>query len=544
MTRLAFALYATLITWMPVAAVAIQQGWDTPFWFLAGDAYLYLGIAQASDGIGMSYDGIRATNGFHPVWQTLVRLATEALGSPLAAMWASAMGAAFFAWVGVLALGGAIRKLTGSWVLAMLAVPGVYYLVIGQALGNLSVWAFFDGMEAGLAFALFGLSARMIAHMPRDAVPLGWWLRLGLLLGALTLTRLDEVFVPLSMALAVVFWGHQTRAAGIKAGALLLAPTAVGVGLFALWGLMTAGMLAPVSGAAKGEGALLANAWVTMATFFAPVIDLREGLTSYVADREGLLGGAFRVVQLIVPTAFALGFLVALWRRYRAEPWAPLLAGFCGGVLIKGSYGLLSVNYSHQASWYYAVAMGLMTLGTAILLAPAMRRLSPRGAALAAGVIAVMGSLHASLWAGVKVTDPLPAQQRDFWNAAPALQAQLLAIDPAMRIVEFGDGTINFTLDMPVRHGFVFAGDRQSLEALRNESLLRDAHDDGFTVISSYEYLRVPEGAEDWTPDQVAAFLRNSFLDPRVKAELDDFTFEMIAVSRPRGIPFIRMTPR
>ena len=539
-----FFLTVTAVVWMPFVVVWIAQGADTPFWFLAGDAYLYLGIAQASDGWAMSFDGVRNTNGFHPAWQVLLRVASEIAPSARAAMWVASLGAITLSWVGAILLGLAIRRLTASWMLALLVAPGVYFLVIGQALDNLGIWAFFDGMEAGLAFALFGLMAWHIARMPADGGSNGWWLGLGLILAALVLTRLDEVFVPIAMSMAVVFWGNRALPDRIIAASMVATPAAVAVLIFAMWGLATTGMLAPVSGAAKGEGAMLPNAWVTLATFFGPLIDLREGVSGYVADREGLAGGAFRVVQLVVPSMFALGFLITLMRRYQAQPWAPLFAGICAGIVIKGAYCLLSVNYWHQASWYFAVSFGMMTLGGAVILRGTAKRMTRLQTAAATVSLIALSSLHASLWSARVAASPLPAQTREFFEQGPAIEAALNARHPAPRVLEFGDGLVNFTLTVPVRHGFVFAGDAQSLEALRGEGLLRDAVADGFDILSSYEYLRVPEGAEDWESAQIAQFLQNSFLDERVKAELPLFDLEMLHVVRPRGVPFIRLIPR
>lgn len=541
-----FVVYALVATLMPALVVGWNMGAMAPFWFLAGDAYLYLGIGEASSGLTMSFDGLRATNGFHPAWQIWVRIATALTGSPLGAMTLVAWSAIALTAAGVILLGLAIRRFTGSWVLAMLAVPGVYYLVIGQALANLPVWGFFDGMEAGLAFFLSGLLVFLIAQVAEREHDARYWLTLGLVIAALVFTRLDEVFVPFSLALALVFWPGRPLLARLNAAALAVMPTAIVLALFVAWSLWSTGLPAPVSGAAKGEGALLSNAWVTLATFFAPLIDLREGVTAYAADRAGLYGGAFRVVELIVPAAFALGFLAALIRRFHRQPWAPLLASLCGGVLIKATYNLLKVNYWHQASWYFALAMALMTLGAAILLAPAFRRLAERraGPALAAVVLGSLAMLHASLWTNRLMTDPLRPEQRDFWLDRETMQATLLTANPEMRILEFGDGMINFTFDMPVRHGFVFAGDAHSLEALREGRLLAASVADGFDVLSSYEYLRVPDGAEDWDSDRIRAFLLTSFLDDRIKPELDAFDFRMLLVHRPTGVPFIRLIPR
>jgi len=65
------------------------------------------------------------------------------------------------------------------------------------------------------------------------------------------------------------------------------------------------------------------------------------------------------------------------------------------------------------------------------------------------------------------MTNPLSPAQRDFWLARDGLQTALLDQDPAFRVLAFGDGMINFTFGFPVRHGFVFAGDSDSLDSLR-----------------------------------------------------------------------------
>ena len=544
MRAVAFVFYASVAALLPALVVIWNMGDGAPFWFLAGDAYLYLGIGEASSGLSMSFDGIRPTNGFHPLWQIWVRLATTLSATPLQAMAWVAYSAIALTLGGVLMLGAAIQRFTGSWLLAMLAVPGVYFLAIGQALRNLPVWGFFDGMEVGLAFFVAsGLVWLISTFEAREPGPQPW-LPVGLILAVLVLTRLDEVFVPAAMAVTIALWPGRPVAQRITAGALVAMPAAFGLALFVGWSLLTTGMLAPVSGAAKGEGALVSNAWVTLATFFSPLIDLREGLTGYTADREGLTGGAFRVVQLVVPSLFALGFLAHILRRHAQKPWAPLLAGLCGGIVIKAIYTIGAVNYWHQAGWYYAVAMMTMTLGAAIMLAPAARRMSKPAGVIAATVLSAVTLLHASLWSSGLMTDPLRPAQREFWLNGAQMQDRLIALDPDIRVLEFGDGMINFTFDFPVRHGFVFAGDAQSLDAYRAGRLLRAAFGDGFEVLSSYEYLRVPDGAETWTSDDIRGFLEASFLDPRVKDELRYFDFDMMAVQRPSGVPFIRLIPR
>ncbi len=327
---------------------------------------------------------------------------------------------------------------------------------------------------------------------------------------------------------------------------------AVAVAAWIGWSLATTGLPLPVSGAAKGEGGLLGNLWVTAATLFPPFQDLRAALTAYEPERAVLTGATFRVVQLLVPAAFAGLWGWVVWRGFRAAPWAMLMAGLAAGVILKAGYNLANVNYWHQAYWYFAVAMMACSLAAALMLAPVWEALVVRSRAAAplfAAALGGFGLMHAGLWGAWLLAEPRHAVQAQFWTERDAARAALLAAAPEARVLEFGDGAVNHALfPVPVRHGFVFAGDAGSLAALRAGRLLAHAHAQGFAVLSSYEYLHVPPGAEGWGDAEIRAFLAGSFLDRRVKAELDGFAFTMLHVWRPApdapGVPFIGFAPR
>lgn len=552
--RFAFAIYALIVAVLPAVVVLLERGALAPFWFLAGDAYLYLGIAQASTGTGFSFDGIEPTNGFHPLWQIWVRLLTVLVpGGPLAVMHAVLWSALALMTGGVLMLGTAIARATGSWALALLAAPGAYFLTVGQGFANLAVWSFLDGMEAALVFALAGWLALRIADYPgpAEAQPRDH-LTIGLILALIVLARLDEALLVAGMAAVLVLWPGTPLPQRIGAAALVAVPGALAAAAYVGWSLATTGLPLPVSGAAKGEGGLPGNLWVTAATVFAPVQDLRAAFTSYQPDRAVLFGAAFRVVQLLAPAAFAALWVWIVWSFLRNRPWAALVVGLGAGVLLKAAYNFANVNFWHQAYWYFAVAMMAFSLTAALLLAPildALERRSRAAAPLLALALGGFGLLHASLWGAGLLTQPRHAVQMQFWTERAATRDALLAADPSVRLLEFGDGAVNHALHpIPVRHGFVFAGDAGSLRALQAGRLLRHAHAAGFGVLTSYEYLHVPPGAEDWGDAAIRAFLAGSFLDRRVKAELDAFDFAMLHVWRPGpgapGVPFIAFRPR
>jgi energy-converting hydrogenase Eha subunit B len=555
--RVMFGAVSGLIVVLPVLIVVLDRRGMAPFWFLAGDAFLYLGIAQASvagaTGLAFSFDGIAPTNGFHPLWQVWLRLLEAVLPGPLAVMQATLASATMLALAGTWALGAAIARLTGSWGLALLAAPGAYFLTVGQGLTNLAVWSFLDGMEAALVFALAGWLSLRIAAWPGAAeARAGTHLAIGAILALIVLARLDEALLVAGVAGVVALWPGAPWRRRLTGAVLIALPGAMAVAAWIGWSLATTGLPLPVSGAAKGEGGLLGNIWVTAATLFPPMQDLRAALTDYTPERDVLFGATFRVVQLLVPAAFAVLWAWVFWRWFRAAPWAVLMVGLAAGVILKAGYNFVNVNLWHQAYWYFAVAMMAFSLAAALMLAPVWEALMARSRAAApllALALGGFGLVQAGLWGARLLVEPRHAVQAQFWSERDATRAALTAAVPDLRVIEFGDGAINHALHpVPVRHGFIFAGDAGSLEALRKGRLLAHALDEGFGVLSSYEYLHVPPGAEDWGDAEIRAFLEGSFLDRRVRAELDGFSFRMVHVWRPTagapGVPFIGLERR
>jgi hypothetical protein len=544
-----YFIYATILTLMPSLPFAALAGKDAAFLFLTGDAYLYLGIAQHSTADFYSYDGIAPTNGFHPLWQAYIWLAAQLTGNDdYILMNITAWSCIVFNWIGVILLGVAIAKGTRSWLLAGLVVPGVYYFLFGAALGsNLSVWEFNNGMENGLAFALTAAISLMIVQAKHDENRLGFWLGLSFLAGLLMLCRLDEVFVPATIGLAWLLWNPEKLKSRLLAVVVLGSfPTLMLAGYF-YYNLSYMDVLMPISGAAKGEGALIQNGWVTLANLLAPVTDVRSYLTDYQPDYPSLGGADFRVVELIAPAVLALAFIPILYTHFRQANWAPFVAGMCAAIIIKATYNFVFVGYWHQAPWYFAFAQGTISLTTALLISRLVngwRVSSPRIVAFLATVIAVFSFQKASKTYFVTAAELETGERQAFFAAGPQIDRKLQAKVPNGRIIEFGDGMLNFTLDRSVRHGFVFAGDKGSLEALQQGHLLRSAYEDGYSILSSYEYYRWRPVDPEMTSDEIRDRLALIGANKAIVDELDGYEFRIVHYYEPLGIPFISFEPK
>ncbi|MDJ0629442.1 MAG: hypothetical protein QNJ44_14380 [Rhodobacter sp.] len=544
---LGFVLYATVLTLLPVSFLPALHGADSAFWLLSGDAYLYLGIGESSTAEFFSFDGEKPTNGFHPLWQFYVwTIAKISAGNAIVLMNTVAWSSVILCLAGVLLLGSAVHRATGSWLPAMTVVPGVYYLVVGQGLQNLAVWNHFSGMEDGLVLMLTGLVAFLISGFDPDDRRPRPWLALGTVLALLMLARLDEIFVSASIGLALLFWAPGLIRRRFPMVVLLGLPSAIALGCYLTYNWSYAGVLMPISGAAKGEGALLQNLYVTLVDFLAPTFDLREALTDYSGDRTILMLGTFRVAELVFPAVLA-GFFVAIIRRhFRAEPWAPFAAGLCIAIIIKALYDFAFVNYWHQAPWYFSFASGTISFVTALMIAPFLARLRTNARQVVwmlVTLLVLVGSIQASMTYARNAQSIEAVDRLAFWQARKEIETNLLAARPDAKILEFGDGMLNFAFDMPVRHGFVFAGDADSLSALQNKNLLQASFADGYTLLASYEYMRWPGASTNSTSDEIRNFLKNSLLEDRIQIELDQFEFRIAYVYEPLKLPFFLFTP-
>ena len=535
---------------MPAAAPFwASTGADAAYLFLTGDAYLYLGIAEHSTADFFSFDGERPTNGFHPLWQYYLRLVAQFTGdNSIALMNISALSGIACCWIGVILLGMAVARGAGSWLLAGFVVPGVYFLLVGQGVGgNLAVWNFFNGMESGLALALTGAIALTAVHVQPDDRRVGFWLGLGVLTGLLMLCRLDEVFVSAAIGLTWLLWHPKRIVSRVWAVMLLGIPPALMLAGYFAYNLSYMDALMPISGSAKGEGALVQNGWVTLANFFAPLIDIRETLTDYIGNHGAIGSAAFRVAQLLFPALMALGFIVLLFTKFRETPWAPIVAGMCAAIVLKAGYNFVFVGYWHQASWYFSFAQGTISLVTALLVASLVgywRTVAPLAVGLIVMLIVSVSFLQASKSYLARADRSHVSERQMFYEAQAEIDAALEARFPTAKVMEFGDGMINFTLDRPVRHGFVFAGDIDSLTALQNGQLLQSAYEDGYRIMTSFEYYRWPSATLEKTSDEIRDRLLQSGANYGIREELGNFNFEVIYIYEPLNIPFISFSPR
>jgi hypothetical protein len=127
------ALVVGLLFAWPALFAVLRYGPEIILRLPAGDSYHYLAIARKAQLAHIyTYDGVHVTNGFHPLWEYAIRgmfsvlnLQTheaQAIAVMLAALIASTAG--------IILAAVAVIRLTNRYFLALLLVPGLFYLTI------------------------------------------------------------------------------------------------------------------------------------------------------------------------------------------------------------------------------------------------------------------------------------------------------------------------------------------------------------------------------------------------------------------------------
>jgi hypothetical protein len=217
--------------------------------FMTDDSFYYLEIARnAAHGNGFTFDGLHQTNGFQPLFLfLLIPIYWFPVDLETALYIEKLLEAVIFAGSGVLlfSLGEKLTKsVLGGWLtMAVLFLPGPQMQPLGTDL--------FIGMESGLD-ALFLLS---ILHYWIDSLKpersRTFFIRYGILIGALFLARLDNVFIITGIFLWYAF--KQITEKRFDPSQLLFAAavSAAILIVYLTWNQLQFGMWMPISGQVK-----------------------------------------------------------------------------------------------------------------------------------------------------------------------------------------------------------------------------------------------------------------------------------------------------
>ncbi len=510
-------LFVTLgFTLAPVAADLLAGGRTVPIRYFAADAFYYHTVARniAEHG-AVSFDGTFPTNGFHPLWQAVLagiyrasmQLPWGEIGYLVGVLVACSLLVTASVWLLADALTRSGRTLPAAFVLLpvgvypLLLLPYWLTAVDGFGLARWSqgspplpgtLWTYMNGMESGLVLLVFAGLARVF--MARRQAPLRSAALVGALAAALTLARLDHVFI------AVVFPGfYLARAVDRRSPQAwreflaCAAAATVPIVAYLAGNLAYAGALLPVSGTAKS-------------TFPIPTIENVGNVLSVLRSPFGSVSSvsrSYRAAQLIIPALAAIWILARSRHRWSwratsvndrgADSYAELMWLVAAGILILHAYDFLFVRTFAMGHWYVPVSALFVSL--AILVPPA--RSAPHRVAAPARVGLVGVVVLLVFVVGHRRPD-YHWLYNDFYFVEAAAVREFYGENPP-RVVEHDDGIIGFATRFPTMSGTGLMLDAEAAAAFEAGRLYAVALARGFDRAASLAYA-LPDGAEDRPP--------------------------------------------
>ncbi len=540
---LGVALVITIWLLIPPARAVSAAGMPAMFKFFLQDTFYYLSVAANSHTGFYTFDGAHVTTGFHPLWQVYLTWLFQI--SPLdqafqikLVFWVSVV----FTTIGIVLSGLAVWRLTGSKILGILIAPGFFnllFMFIFRFAG--SPWSFMNGMESPLTVFFMGFLFLFISlvasHEVKNKDNLTIYLIIGVILSLCFISRLDDIFMVIAFAAAILWLDKGLYINRLKKIALVTLPSCVLCGLYMLFNYSGSGSFLPVSGAAKASFALMENAYISVETMFLQNIG-----PNFNAVRH--LSALYRQVQMLFIAASAIVFIIILTKSPLTKHTNAniFLRALLVGVCLKAFYNFLFVEVGRQGViWYYVSSMLIFNFVALVLLSQIHRQFMGLGKATKMGLIVIL-ALYLGAHLNLMITIPASGKTLEykFWSNRETIASELKSRDPDIKIIEYEDGIINYSLGIPTMHGIGFVVDRAAHDAKKGGRMLELAYKRGFNTIGSLAYIRLAK--ENISSDYIERFLKRS---PYMRMEnLEDFEFSVTYIHKPTGATFIGFKPK
>jgi len=469
------------------------------FQYFAADTFYYLAVADNSvDMPYLTFDGTQPTNGFHPLWQYYLTIFFRMFdflrtqSNQIFFAFASSMA---FTALGTALFGIALFRLTNRFSLSLVsAVPGIYYLLFSSVKPHYgSAWSSINGMETAFSIFFFGLLLYLLfSDNIITTLSLKRMFSLSLVLTAVTLSRLDDIFIFVPFLVYILFF-PSGRGNRFKLFIAFCLPPLLLIGTYLLYNISYCKMMMPVSGMVKGGSIELFPKIRVLSEAVLPV-------TFFSSDWIHTWNhNTWRILQLIIPAGAALTWLIAgiIRRRGRVfshtERRGDMISLLCLYAVLKGCYNIFGVPLWQQGHWYFPLNIMIFNLLAARLISNTIRnKFSAKWGVAISLVVILWIVLLANSFTNLKIISDYNMSYFSFWNNGKKLNEDLKTNIPSKGMIGFDDGIICYTLDLPVMSGLGYSLDKEAFQAFKQGLLLNIAYRRGFNLLSSFYYLTLP----------------------------------------------------
>jgi lipid-A-disaccharide synthase-like uncharacterized protein len=547
---------------LAVAAIIMVILVTPPFWsvqkigiqaifnYFKQDTFYYLAIASNSQTGFYTFDGELATSGFHPLWQMLVTGLYNAFPamSQVSQIFLVFSLSVILTTLGYVLTGMAVYNITKSKLLGILIVPGFFYLAFSFVTPyENSPWSYMNGMESSLSIFFGGCLFVLLSvfHNDSEDYPCGAWFfpLLGVVLALILMTRLDDVFLVAAFGICMLFLGKGALGKRFANAVIVVMPSVLVLISYLVFNQYSVGTYLPISGLAKGGLTLELN--LRQFVLLSELKPFPLSMNAYVQFFEIY----YRHIQMLFPMLLAGLFIVVIRKGgdefQEIRDKSMFLVALLVYVLFKGLYNLANVHVNHQGiSWYYPISITSVNFVALVLLSRVYRQFLPKNR-----LIRIWAAAALSLFVAVHVITATATTMNvrthgsrvyRFWRNADSLATRLRSKSPGLKLVEFDDGFMTYSLGIPAMHGIGFVLDYQGFKAKKEGRFLEYCYNRGFNTIASLQY--VPLKNSNLSSEEIAKLFKKSRFFG--KEDLSTFNFKVLLVDKNTGATFVRFEPK
>lgn len=494
-----------------------QAGLAAVFSHFASDAFYYFSVAKRSVFGFYTYDGEAPINGFHPLWQYLLTGLFGLVGkaNDVGQLYSVFILCAVTVATGYTLTALGVYRITRSKMLSILIIPGIYNVLIScfglQYFENfvlIAPWTFINGMESCLSVLFGGWLLYVISkvdciqteaagdqnrrglHFSRSLL-----LKLGVLSMFVVMSRLDDIFLVISFSLCLLYEARGDFKSGIRYVSIYCSPLVCALLVYLPFNFYYSQSFLPISGVIKSGFSLVTNVKLSLLALFPASVGLAELFGKNAADiysyRLDLT--TLQAAQMIVPAVLALLFLLIIMSKNFEHEHSSgrrlLFPALLGCVILKAGYNFVNCSFYHQGSWYYVFSIMVVNYVGVVLVARPYRSFMASGPAVravAVVIVVLMFGAVSTRYVYMKSTKTTP--EYAFWMDRDEIRHTLLAADPDTKILEYADGIVNYSLNLPTMSG-MYAIDSQGYTAREEGNLFDYAYTRGFKTLADWEYL-------------------------------------------------------
>lgn len=354
-----------LTTTYPPVINFLISGSSAYFNFFAADTFYYLTIANNTswDTIA-SFDGATSTNGFHPLWQFLLKTGffffdvNNKFNQLSITYWLSVVLVTASSTI----IAYCLRRnkwITSSSLILLSLTPGFLFFLLSLPNSNYGhIWSYMNGMESPLSLFLFSIIIFLMAGNRDSDTQRGnsQFIYIGIILSLVILTRLDDIFIMPGL-LTTILLSKKEFSQKTKRVIFIMLPPTVAILVYIIFNKYYADSYLPISGQLKGGLSIKENLFF-ISNSIVPVLPIEEHAWNWWNETT------WRALQMILPSIIALSFLSFIY-KFQIKNNASLhlttldstLAGLAIYIILKACYNIFFVGIWNQGHWYFPISI-------------------------------------------------------------------------------------------------------------------------------------------------------------------------------------------